>query len=83
MAPRPIHWSGLVWINLLTDVRCGSRPPRVARREGLRLAGQPLGLRHHRSDESGVALVTLPIGPCIGHGGLIAGDTLRIGIGGG
>ena len=25
MAPRPIHWSGLVWMSLLTDVRRGSR----------------------------------------------------------
>lgn len=62
MTPRPIHWSGLVWTSLLTDVRRGSRPPRAPRRECLRLAGQPSGVRHHRSDDSGVALVPLQSG---------------------
>ena len=62
MAPRPIHWSGLVWMNLLTDMRRGSRPPRAPLRECPQLAGQPQGLRHHRSDDSGVALVTLRSG---------------------
>ena len=60
--PRPIHWSGFVWMSLLTDVRCGSRPSGAPRREGLRLAGQPSGVRHHRSDDSSVALVTLRSG---------------------
>ena len=43
-------------------MRRGSRPPRAPLRECPQLAGQPQGLRHHRSDDSGVALVTLRSG---------------------